>query len=148
MLGYNSTLALTVTAALSVAACSPRDNTDRTTSAGDTAAAGAKSAAGPRMATKTGEVRDLQTPESARWDYDQNVWFIANINGDPFGKDNNGFIARVTSEGKVDSLKFIAGGSGTIAVVAGTTSGDAETGGQRQCEHEVVRKHDHGLQAD
>jgi sugar lactone lactonase YvrE len=64
------------------------------------------------MATKTGEVRDLQTPESARWDYDQNVWFVANINGDPFGKDNNGFIARITADGKVDSLKFIAGGRG------------------------------------
>jgi len=62
------------------------------------------------MATKTGELRGLQAPEAARWDSDQNVWFIANINGDPFGKDNNGFIARVTADGKIDSLKFIAGG--------------------------------------
>jgi sugar lactone lactonase YvrE len=64
------------------------------------------------MATKTGEIRDLQAPEAARWDFDQNVWFVANINGDPFGKDNNGFITRVTADGKVDSLKFIAGGRG------------------------------------
>ena len=99
-------------AALSISggACSPRDTTDRTASLSDSAAAGAKSAAGSRMATKTGEVRELQAPEAARWDSDQNVWFVANINGDPFGKDNNGFIARLTPEGKVDSLKFIAGG--------------------------------------
>ncbi len=104
-----TTLAL---AALSIfgGACSPRDTTDRTASLGDSAAGAAKSAAGSRMATKTGEVRELQAPEAARWDSDQNVWFVANINGDPFGKDNNGFIARLTSEGKVDSLKFIAGG--------------------------------------
>ena len=101
---------LTLAAALSVAACSPRDNTDRAASVGDTAAAGAKSGGGSRMATKTGELRGLQAPEAARWDSDQNVWFIANINGDPFGKDNNGFIARVTADGKIDSLKFIAGG--------------------------------------
>jgi sugar lactone lactonase YvrE len=112
MFRYYFTPTMTLAAALSVAACSPRDNTDRAASVGDTAAAGAKSDAGPRMATKTGEVRDLQTPESARWDYDQNVWFVSNINGDPFRKDNNGFIARVTADGKVDSLKFIAGGRG------------------------------------
>ena len=118
---------LTLAAALGVAACSPRDNTDRAASVGDTAAAGAKSAAGSRMATKTGEIRDLQAPEAARWDFDQNVWFIANINGDPFGKDNNGFIARVTADGKVDSLKFIAGGRGGVTLNA--PKGMAITGG-------------------
>jgi sugar lactone lactonase YvrE len=102
---------LTLALGLYAGACSPRDTNDRTASVSDTAA-GPKAAAGSRMATKTGEVRDLQAPEAARWDFDQNVWFIANINGDPFGKDNNGFIARLTAEGKVDSLKFIAGGRG------------------------------------
>ena len=114
MFRYYFTPTLTLAAALSVAACSPRDTTDRATSAGDTAGAGAAAAGaesvGSSMATKTGELRDLQAPEAARWDFDQNVWFIANINGDPFGKDNNGFIARVTADGKIDSLKFIAGG--------------------------------------
>jgi sugar lactone lactonase YvrE len=43
---------------------------------------------------------------------------VANINGDPFGKDNNGFIARVTADGKVDSLKFIAGGRGGVTLNA------------------------------
>jgi sugar lactone lactonase YvrE len=111
------TLALAAVA-LASAACSPRETADRTASAGDSAA-GAKSDAGTRMATKTGELRDgMQAPEAARWDHDQNVWFVANINGDPFGKDNNGFIARVTREGKVDSLKFIAGGRGGVTLNA------------------------------
>ena len=112
-----TTLAL---AALSIfaGACSPRDTNDRTASLGDSTAGAAKSAAGSRMATKTGEVRELQAPEAARWDFDQSVWFVANINGDPFGKDNNGFIARLTPEGKVDSLKFIAGGRGGVTLNA------------------------------
>ena len=111
MFRYDFTPTLTALAvALSVAACSPRDNTDRSAATTDTAAGGARSGGGSRMASKTGEIRDLQAPEAARWDFDQNVWFIANINGDPFGKDNNGFITRVNAEGKIDSLKFIAGG--------------------------------------
>ena len=40
------------------------------------------------------------------------VYFVANINGSPLGKDGNGFISRLTRDGKVDSLKFIAGGRG------------------------------------
>src|SRR5918998_1466948 len=97
---------------LGFVACGSRDGGDRTSSVSETAGT-TKSAGGSRMATKTGELRDgLQAPEAARWDFDQNVWFVANINGDPFGKDNNGFIARLTPEGKVDSLKFIAGGRG------------------------------------
>ena len=110
MAPHNLTLTLTLAGALSlmVGACSPRDNTDRTTSVGDTAA-GAKSA-GSRMATKTGEIRDLQGPEAARWDADQNVWFVDNINGEAGGKDNNGFISRIKADGTMDSLKFIAGG--------------------------------------
>ena len=113
MFRHYFTPTMTLAAALSLAfGCSPRDNTDRTASVADTAAGGVKSDTKPRMATKSGEVRNLQTPESARWDFDQNVWFVSNINGDPFGKDNNGFIARITADGKVDSLKFIAGGRG------------------------------------
>ncbi len=113
-----TTLALAAALSMAVGACSPRGTTDRTASLGDSAAGAAKSAAGSQMATKTGEVRELQAPEAARWDSDQNVWFVANINGDPLGKDNNGFIARLTPEGKVDSLKFIAGGRGGVTLNA------------------------------
>ena len=123
MLRHYLTPTLTLAAAVSLgsSACKPRDTADRTASVADSAGAGAgaKSEAGSRMATKTGELREgLQAPEAARYDHDQNVWFIANINGDPFGKDNNGFIARLTPDGKVDSLKFIAGGRGGVTLNA------------------------------
>ncbi|HKH83183.1 MAG TPA: hypothetical protein VKA25_05845 [Gemmatimonadales bacterium] len=109
------TIAMTLAALLGISAgCKPRETTDRTASIGDSAEANG----GSRMATKTGEVRELQAPEAARWDFDQNVWFVANINGDPFGKDNNGFIARVTPDGRVDSLKFIAGGRSGVTLNA------------------------------
>jgi sugar lactone lactonase YvrE len=120
MLRHYLTPTLTLAAVLTLAssACKPRDNADRTASLDDTAA-GAKAAAGTRMATKSGELRDgLQAPEAARYDHDLNVWFVANINGTPFGKDNNGFIARLTPDGKVDSLKFIAGGRGGVTLNA------------------------------
>jgi sugar lactone lactonase YvrE len=121
MLRHYLTPTLTLAAALSLgtSACKPRNAADRSASVSDSAAVDAKSEAGSRMATKTGELRDgLQAPEAARYDHDQNVWFVANINGDPFGKDNNGFIARLTPDGKVDSLKFIAGGRGGVILNA------------------------------
>lgn len=57
-------------------------------------------------------VDGLETPEAARFDPELGVYFVANINGSPLGKDGNGFISRLTRDGKVDSLKFIAGGRG------------------------------------
>jgi hypothetical protein len=60
----------------------------------------------------------LEQPEAARFDPDLGVYFIANINGDPLGKDGNGYISRVTRDGKVDSLKFIAGGRGGVKLDA------------------------------
>ena len=63
-------------------------------------------------------VEKLEAPESARWDPDQNVWFVANINGNPSGKDNNGYISRLKPDGSVDSLKFIAGGRNKVMLNA------------------------------
>jgi sugar lactone lactonase YvrE len=60
--------------------------------------------------TRVGEVGDLKHPESARYDPGLDVWFVSNVNGDPSKKDNNGFISRITSTGKMDSLKFIEAG--------------------------------------
>jgi sugar lactone lactonase YvrE len=60
--------------------------------------------------TRIGEVGDLKHPESVRYDPGLDVWFVSNINGDPNKKDNNGFISRIASTGKMDSLKFIEAG--------------------------------------
>lgn len=64
----------------------------------------------PPTATKVGTVDSMQTPESVKWDSVQDVYFVANINGSPLAKDNNGFISRVRPDGSIESLKFIEGG--------------------------------------
>jgi sugar lactone lactonase YvrE len=75
----------------------------------DTAAAAADSAPAAAIALT---VDSLEAPEAARFDPELGVYFVANINGSPLGKDGNGYISRLTRDGKVDSLKFIAGGRG------------------------------------
>jgi sugar lactone lactonase YvrE len=107
---FTPTLTLAAALALGSSACSPRDTADRTGAASDTAAVAGSETSG-RMATKIGELRDqLQAPEAVRYDSDQKIWFVANINGEPGGKDNNGYISRITPEGKVETARFIAGG--------------------------------------
>jgi sugar lactone lactonase YvrE len=68
--------------------------------------------------TMIGEVGDLKHPESARYDPDLDVWFVSNVNGDPSKKDNNGFISRIASTGKMDSLKFIEAGRNGVTLNA------------------------------
>jgi sugar lactone lactonase YvrE len=63
-------------------------------------------------------VDSLEAPEAARFDPELGVYFVANINGSPLAKDGNGYISRLTREGKVDSLKFIAGGRGGVTLNA------------------------------
>ena len=48
-------------------------------------------------------------PESMRYDADQDVWFVSNVNGGT-ERDNNGFVSRVGGDGKLENLRFIAGG--------------------------------------
>ena len=52
----------------------------------------------------------LMAPESILYDADQDVYFVSNVNGKPLDKDGNGFISKVSPEGKILELKFIAGG--------------------------------------
>ena len=51
-------------------------------------------------------------PEAVRYDPDQDVYFVSNWGkGDTDAKDNNGFISRMTADGVVERLQFIAGGA-------------------------------------
>ncbi len=51
-------------------------------------------------------------PEAVRYDPDQDVYFVSNWGTGPTeAKDNNGFISRMSPEGVVDNLRFIAGGA-------------------------------------
>ncbi|MGH7580305.1 MAG: SMP-30/gluconolactonase/LRE family protein [Gemmatimonadales bacterium] len=95
-------------AAAMVAACGGGRDAGERASAADTAAA---VDSGPR-ATVALSVDGLRTPESARFDPELGVWFVSNIDGPPLAKDGNGFISRLTRDGKMDSLRFIAAGRG------------------------------------
>ena len=61
-------------------------------------------------------VEGFKHPESVKYDPGLNVWYVSNINGDPFAKDNNGFISRLKADGSVDSLEFIAGGRNGVTL--------------------------------
>jgi sugar lactone lactonase YvrE len=89
-------------------ACGGSRDSGETASGADTTAA---MDSGP-SATMALTLEGLQAPEAARFDPDLGVYFVSNINGSPMAKDGNGFISRVTRDGKMDSLKFIAGGRG------------------------------------
>jgi hypothetical protein len=84
-----------------VACGSGRDAGERA-AATDTAASGADSAPAATIALT---VDSLQAPEAARFDPALGVYFVSNINGEALGKDGNGYISRLTRDGKVDSLK-------------------------------------------
>ena len=105
-------------AALSLACTSGSEGTNDTATTADSAApAAAAEPSGPRpVATVQGA---FSTPESVKYDAEQDVWFVSNINGVPSEKDNNGFISRVRADsGRVDSLMFVAGGRGGVTLNA------------------------------
>ncbi len=83
--------------------------------ADDAATAGTATDAAPG---KAGEVTGLATPESALHDATRDVWYIANINGGPGEKDNNGFITRVSGDLAVVDTQFIAGGAAGVTLHA------------------------------
>jgi hypothetical protein len=70
------------------------------------------------MFRKVGETRNLQGPESARYDRDLDVWFVANMNGEPLKRDNNGYISRLRPDGTPYSVKFIEGGKKGVTLNA------------------------------
>jgi DNA-binding beta-propeller fold protein YncE len=58
-----------------------------------------------RVAVVTG----FSGPEAVRYDPDQDVYFVANFNGDGGDRDGNGFVSRVSAEGVIESLEFMTG---------------------------------------
>lgn len=64
------------------------------------------------------QVTGLQMPRSFVADPSGEQYFISNVNGDPGVKDNNGFIAKLDSAGKLVKLQFIQGGEGETVLHA------------------------------
>ncbi len=111
-------LVLILTLAIGLGACGGRDS--GRTAAMDSALADSAAVyeQESRMFRKVGETRNLQGPESARYDRDLDVWFVSNINGSPSQKDNNGYISRLRPDGAPYALKFIEGGKKGVTLHA------------------------------
>ena len=63
-------------------------------------------------------VSGFQTPESVLYDAADDVYLVSNINGNPTGTDDNGFISRVAPDGRILSLKWIDGASAGVTLNA------------------------------
>jgi sugar lactone lactonase YvrE len=53
--------------------------------------------------------RIMKTPESVLYDVERNVLYVSNINGSPMGKDGNGFISRLSTNGDILTLEWVSG---------------------------------------
>ena len=76
-------------------------------------------------ATRSDSARPIATPsgftqpEAVRYDPDQDVYFVSNFGpGDAQAKDNNGFISRMTPDGQIQQLQFIAGSKAGVTLHA------------------------------
>lgn len=66
------------------------------------------------------EIKDagFSTPESVLHDPDSDLYFVANINGNPGAADDNGFISVLSPEGKVLRPKWIDGAADSVTLNA------------------------------
>lgn len=95
---------------LAAAAC--RQETQTATGTDGTEAPAAPPATAATTTTGAPETvlsEGFSTPESVLYDSAQDVYFVANINGSPLGKDDNGYISRVEAASLKVDAKWIDG---------------------------------------
>jgi streptogramin lyase len=63
-------------------------------------------------------VTGFESSEAVRHDPDADVYLVANINGEPAGADDNGYISRVSPQGEILDLKWIDGATGDFTLNA------------------------------
>ena len=61
----------------------------------------------------------LKSPETALWDPQQDVYLVSNINGKLTDIDDNGFISRISPDGKILDLEWIKGKDNPAVVLNG-----------------------------
>ena len=61
---------------------------------------------------KIWETEGFMNPESVVYDKNNNVLYVSNVNGDANAKDGNGFISRVSVDGKILDKEWITGLNG------------------------------------
>ena len=64
------------------------------------------------------QVSGLESPHSFLADPPSRSYFISNINGDAHARDNNGFITKLSDDGRITAFKFIEGGRGDVTLHA------------------------------
>lgn len=92
---------------LAVAACSPAKKESTETSE-DTMPKKATYKLEKQWATDT----LLRTPESVLYDAERDVIYVSNVNMNPWEKDGNGFISKVSSTGEITDLEWVTGFNG------------------------------------
>ncbi|HYW11304.1 MAG TPA: hypothetical protein VE871_05085, partial [Longimicrobium sp.] len=65
----------------------------------------------------------LQQPESVLHDSVADVYLVSNLDGMPLEKDNNGFLSRVSPDGRMLQPRWISGGQGGVTLHAPKGSG-------------------------
>jgi sugar lactone lactonase YvrE len=68
------------------------------------------SAAPPARNAMAGFADSLKEPESVRYDAEQDVFFVSNMNGPFLQKDANGFISKLNSDGTMNAQKWVESG--------------------------------------
>ena len=58
---------------------------------------------------KAWEATGFANPESVVWDGERKVLYVSNVNGKPDDKDGNGYISKLSAEGKVLAKKWLVG---------------------------------------
>ena len=126
------TITITTLVALSAltAGCEKKENTTTTTSAAQPTTGGTPKSETPATttatATATGKKEPavtwkdvgLAVPECVIYDDPNDQYLVSNINGKPLDVDNNGFISKLTPDGKVDTLKWIEAGKNKVTLNA------------------------------
>ncbi|MDR4480059.1 MAG: hypothetical protein R3B37_10015 [Nitrospira sp.] len=64
------------------------------------------------------QVSGLESPHSFLADPATKSYFISNINGEADARDNNGFITKLSDDGRITAFKFIEGGRGDVVLHA------------------------------
>ncbi len=103
---WRAPAALVVLAVLGAVACGERPGAEEEGRAG-----------GEAVEIRVAEV-GFRTPESVLYDSVADVYLVSSIDGNPTEKDGNGFISRLSPEGEVLELRWIAGGEDGVVLHA------------------------------
>jgi hypothetical protein len=76
---------------------------------GDDSEATVETKSSPTLTKVWETTEELTTNESALFDADSDVIYIANIDGEPAGKDGKGFISKISKTGEIIELQWISG---------------------------------------